>query len=100
MAGRTARFRSHAHVPDVGGSCRPRTLEMNTICGVLHGGGAGDPLALVSAALDACAGDGRTWQAEGVALGVEWKRDNDYGEADGGTGKDADTFTTLLSAEF
>ena len=37
---------------------------------------------------------------EGVALGVEWKRDNDYGEADGGTGKDADTFTTLLSAEF
>lgn len=37
---------------------------------------------------------------EGVALGVEWKRDNDYGEADGGTGKDADTFTALLSAEF
>ena len=43
---------------------------MNTICGVLHGGGAGDPLALVSAALDACGGDGRTWRAEGVALGV------------------------------
>lgn len=37
---------------------------------------------------------------EGVALGVEWKRDNDYGEADGGTGKDFDTFTALLSAEF
>ena len=35
---------------------------------------------------------------EGVALGFEWKRDNDYDEAEGG--KNSDAFAALLSAEF
>lgn len=38
--------------------------------------------------------------AEGVALSTEWKRDEDYGEAEGGTGKSADTVTVQLAAEF
>lgn len=38
--------------------------------------------------------------AEGVALSAEWKRDEDYGEAEGGTGKNADTVTVQLAAEF
>ncbi len=38
--------------------------------------------------------------AEGVALSAEWKRDEDYGEAEGGTGKSADTVTVQLAAEF
>lgn len=37
---------------------------------------------------------------EGVALSAEWKRDEDYGEAEGGTGKSADTVTVQLAAEF
>ena len=37
---------------------------------------------------------------EGVGLSAEWKRDEDYGEADGGTGKSADTVTVQLAAEF
>lgn len=38
--------------------------------------------------------------AEGVGLSAEWKRDEDYGEAEGGTGKNADTVTVQLAAEF
>lgn len=37
---------------------------------------------------------------EGVALSTEWKRDEDYGEAEDGTGKSADTVTVQLAAEF
>ena len=35
-----------------------------------------------------------------VGLGVEWAHDEDYGTAEGGTGKSADTATVQLSAEF
>ena len=37
---------------------------------------------------------------DGVFLGVEWARDNDYGVGEGGTGKDSDTFSVLLAAGF
>lgn len=37
---------------------------------------------------------------EGLGLSAEWKRDEDYGEAEGGTGKSADTVTVQLAAEF
>ena len=37
---------------------------------------------------------------ENVGLAFEWKRDDDYGMDEGGTGKSADTVTTVLSAEF
>lgn len=38
--------------------------------------------------------------AEGLGLSAEWKSDEDYGEAEGGTGKSADTVTVQLAAEF
>ena len=37
---------------------------------------------------------------EGVSLALEWARDGDYGEEDGGTGKNADAVTAKLAAEF
>ena len=37
---------------------------------------------------------------EGVGLSAEWKRDEDYGEAEGGTGQSDDTVTVQLAAEF
>ena len=37
---------------------------------------------------------------ENVGLALEWARDDDYSVEDGGTGKSADTVTTVLSAEF
>lgn len=37
---------------------------------------------------------------EGVALAVEGAFDDDYGESDGGTGKDADIVTVQLATEF
>ena len=37
---------------------------------------------------------------EGVALAVEWAKDNDYGAADGGSGRKANTVTVQLAAEF
>ncbi|MDE0058452.1 MAG: LbtU family siderophore porin [Defluviicoccus sp.] len=38
--------------------------------------------------------------AESLSLSFEWARDNDYGTADGGTGKTANKATALLAAEF
>ena len=38
--------------------------------------------------------------AEALSLGLEWARDNDYGTADGGTGKTASKATALLAADF
>lgn len=38
--------------------------------------------------------------SENVGLALEWARSDDYGTAQGGTGKTADTVTTVLSAEF
>ena len=37
---------------------------------------------------------------ENVGLALEWKRDEDYGTQHGGTGEDATTITSVLSAEF
>lgn len=37
---------------------------------------------------------------EMVSLSLEWAHDKDYGVADGGTGKSADTVTTQLAVEF
>ena len=65
--------------------------------GTSEAGGDADPLdfperrALVGLSVE---------MAEGVALSAEWKRDEDYGEAEGGTGKNADTVTVQLAAEF